>query len=393
MTGPRAALVTSAAGATALVLSLFGCGLSLSMHPGIGPAVTAPAVRKSVLIVVTDPDSAAALKAAAALVTTTARASERILVLSDRNGVVLATSLAPTPPIVRVTVAPPAPLPGHPTSFEQASHARAAQGYAAAVRQAQSLLTRQQRAELTAWAKSVMATAANAGARGAGARGSADTEPGVGLNAAATALASLREAGTSAGTPVVVVIADVDAAAARSVSGVSAGLQDCSVVVDDFAGDSGEEAAWQEALLQAGASRVTMLVPATNSQLAPVVRQGLEGSVTDTLTSVLFGPGQYSLSRAAMPQLTQLLRLLTVRYPRATATIDGYTDNLPVSGGNLRLSELRAQAVMNWLIGQGVAAGRLQAFGYGATDPIVPNTPVGQPLNRRVVAVIDPALG
>jgi outer membrane protein OmpA-like peptidoglycan-associated protein len=78
---------------------------------------------------------------------------------------------------------------------------------------------------------------------------------------------------------------------------------------------------------------------------------------------------------------------------RATATIDGYTDDLPVPGGNLRLSELRAQAVMNWLITQGIPAGRLQAFGYGATDPLAANTPAGQPLNRRVVAVIDPALG
>jgi len=47
---------------------------------------------------------------------------------------------------------------------------------------------------------------------------------------------------------------------------------------------------------------------------------------------------------------------------------------------------------MNWLVAQGVAPGRLQAFGYGDTDPVAPNMASGQPLNRRVVAVIDPAL-
>jgi OOP family OmpA-OmpF porin len=70
----------------------------------------------------------------------------------------------------------------------------------------------------------------------------------------------------------------------------------------------------------------------------------------------------------------------------------GYTDDLPVPGGNLRLSRLRAEAVMNWLIAQNVVPGRLQAFGYGDTDPVAPNLPDGQPLNRRVVVVIDPAL-
>ena len=32
-----------------------------------------------------------------------------------------------------------------------------------------------------------------------------------------------------------------------------------------------------------------------------------------------------------------------------------------------------------------------QAFGYGDTDPVAPNTAHGQPLDRRVVVVIDPA--
>ena len=45
-----------------------------------------------------------------------------------------------------------------------------------------------------------------------------------------------------------------------------------------------------------------------------------------------------------------------------------------------------------WLTTHGVAAGRLQAFGYGDTDPAAPDTSQGQPLNRRVVAVIDPAV-
>jgi OOP family OmpA-OmpF porin len=48
------------------------------------------------------------------------------------------------------------------------------------------------------------------------------------------------------------------------------------------------------------------------------------------------------------------------------------TDSLPAQGGNLQLSLLRAQAVEDWLLAHGVAAARLQAFGYGDTDPVAP---------------------
>jgi outer membrane protein OmpA-like peptidoglycan-associated protein len=64
------------------------------------------------------------------------------------------------------------------------------------------------------------------------------------------------------------------------------------------------------------------------------------------------------------------------------------------------MSRLRAEQVEQWLIAHGVAADRVQAFGYGDGDPVAPDTPSGQPLNQRVVVsstqpargrVIDPA--
>jgi outer membrane protein OmpA-like peptidoglycan-associated protein len=51
----------------------------------------------------------------------------------------------------------------------------------------------------------------------------------------------------------------------------------------------------------------------------------------------------------------------------------------------------RAEAVVAWLSRHGVAAGRLSANGYGSNDPAAPNRRDGQPLNRRVTAVISPA--
>lgn len=384
MTGPRG---RRAAGAAAAVICLAGCGLPLSRQAPGTRAVTLPAARPSVLIVVADQGSAQAVKAAAALIAGTARAGERVLVIGDRGGVLLASSAAPPSPSIQVA-APPPPLPAHPTSYQEASHARALHAYRAMVRQDQSLLVQRQRAGLAAWAKSITAAVARADMQGAPGR----PDVTAGLDAAAAALTSLRQGGTGPGTPAVVAIVSVSQTAARSAPVPASGLQAATVAVGGFPGNSSEEAAWQASLLQAGAAWVTVLTPATDGQFAAVVREGLDGAVTDTLTSVLFGLGRHTLSRAAMPQLEHLLTLLTVRYPHATAAIDGYTDDLPAPGGNLKLSLLRAQAVREWLIAHGVASGRLQAFGYGDTDPVAPNTPSGQPLNRRVVAVIDPVL-
>lgn len=109
-----------------------------------------------------------------------------------------------------------------------------------------------------------------------------------------------------------------------------------------------------------------------------------------TVAHTGFRPGSSALTGAANPTLWALLRLLMVTYPRGTATISGYTDASPAPGGNIRLSSQRAEAIANWLIAHGVAAHRLQTFGFGDADPVAPNLPGGQPLNRRVVIVIDP---
>ena len=139
----------------------------------------------------------------------------------------------------------------------------------------------------------------------------------------------MREAGLPYGTPAVIVVMAVSEAATPV---PAAGLQDSTVVVNDFPGSSAEQAAWQSSLVQEGAARAVVLTPATDDQLVSVVRQGLDGAIIDTLTSVLFAPGQYTLQPAALSQLRHLLHLLAVTYPHATATVNGYTDNLPAWG-------------------------------------------------------------
>jgi outer membrane protein OmpA-like peptidoglycan-associated protein len=74
--------------------------------------------------------------------------------------------------------------------------------------------------------------------------------------------------------------------------------------------------------------------------------------------------------------------------------IKGSTDNLEVSGHtdnagrpelNKLLSERRAKAVLNYLVGKGIEADRLTSKGYGQDKPIADNnTPEGKQRNRRI---------
>ena len=123
------------------------------------------------------------------------------------------------------------------------------------------------------------------------------------------------------GAPAVIAIIGVDAATALSAPTAPASLESSTVVVDDFPGSVDEAAAWQASLVQGGAARAVILTPATDNQLAPVVDQGLDGSVTDTLTSVMFGLGRYQLQEAALPQLRQPLnrRVVVVIDPAVSA--------------------------------------------------------------------------
>lgn len=377
--------LAAAALALALAASLTSCGLlSKASHAPAASALTLPAVRSTELIVITDPEMPSAVRTASALLVDTARAGEHVIIIDDRGGALLASSAAPTPPSAEAP-APPALLPADPTSFQKAQYTHAVQQYKKALQQAWQALRYHEQAELTSWMQGV---AAQSRARQLHAGPPKLT---TALAEAAADLSSFRQVGYI--MPQTIVICGISNAAASSVPSVSASLLGSTVIVSGFLGTDEDEAAWQAALDQDGASRTVILTPATGSQLAAAVRQGLDGAVTDTLTSVLFGLGSSALRPGALPQLRQLLRLLNVTYPNATVTIDGFTDSLPTPGGNLQLSQRRARAILTWLVANGVAAGRLQAVGFSDTDPVAPNTPDGQPLNRRVVVIIDPVTG
>lgn len=88
-------------------------------------------------------------------------------------------------------------------------------------------------------------------------------------------------------------------------------------------------------------------------------------------------PISYSILNAVAEVLKQ--------NPNIKVRVEGHTDSIGSDEMNLRLSQARADAVMKYLINQGIDPARLEAKGYGETMPIADNaTPEGRAKNRRV---------
>jgi outer membrane protein OmpA-like peptidoglycan-associated protein len=95
-------------------------------------------------------------------------------------------------------------------------------------------------------------------------------------------------------------------------------------------------------------------------------------------------------------QLLDEVADVLVRNPQIRRVrIEGHTDNRGNADLNMKLSNDRAQSVMQYLVKQGIDANRLEAQGYGMTQPLVPNlTPANRAKNRRVTfRILDQGQG
>ncbi|HEX5733627.1 MAG TPA: OmpA family protein [Blastocatellia bacterium] len=109
------------------------------------------------------------------------------------------------------------------------------------------------------------------------------------------------------------------------------------------------------------------------------------------LSDVLFDFNQATLKPGAREKLSKLAGIL-LAYPGAyRMQIEGHTDAVGSQGYNLKLSEARAEAVRDYLIGAALPADRVVAvLGFGMLRPVPTNdTPEGRRTNRRVEIVIS----
>jgi outer membrane protein OmpA-like peptidoglycan-associated protein len=99
---------------------------------------------------------------------------------------------------------------------------------------------------------------------------------------------------------------------------------------------------------------------------------------------VYFETGKAILDKSSVDELDQLVVLLQ-HNAALTLKISGHTDDTGESRFNQKLSQDRAEAVVEYLISKGVSKSRLSAIGYGSSKPLVSNdTQQGRDTNRRV---------
>ncbi len=107
------------------------------------------------------------------------------------------------------------------------------------------------------------------------------------------------------------------------------------------------------------------------------------------LKNIYFDFDKFDLLPQSNSELDKLFQLVAgVR--GITIELAGHTDSLGDNAYNRLLSQNRAQAVADYLIGKGLPGGQIRYYGYGSTMPVADNsTEEGRQRNRRVEFIIN----
>jgi OmpA-OmpF porin, OOP family len=137
-----------------------------------------------------------------------------------------------------------------------------------------------------------------------------------------------------------------------------------------------------------GFINATDSVYAESEDLSPFIRniylEPIEVGVTVRLKNIYFDFDKTTLKSQSFPELNKVVEFLK-QNNSVEIEISGHTDNKGSDDYNASLSQGRSQAVVDYLVSQGVDAYRLTAHGYGESKPIDTNeSDEGRANNRRV---------
>ena len=173
------------------------------------------------------------------------------------------------------------------------------------------------------------------------------------------------------------------------------------VLLPDDEGHQGQVAVLEadgkptEAVIAQGNSRTKLGDPTPTTQ--PLGQKGLKAQEAALLTSLppparsfvlYFDLGTVTPTPASQAVLTALRAEITSRSgPQVEVT--GHTDTVGSEAENDRLSQQRAEEVLNWLAGQGFDRSLMSAVGRGERElkePTMDN--IGNAANRRVEVIV-----
>ncbi|MFA5012593.1 MAG: OmpA family protein [Ignavibacteria bacterium] len=102
------------------------------------------------------------------------------------------------------------------------------------------------------------------------------------------------------------------------------------------------------------------------------------------LEGIVFKTSSAEIMPESLPILNKALEYLKT-HPTERYEIGGHCDTRGTAKYNQKLSENRAKSVKQWLVNNGIDAGRLTTVGYSFNKPLVPNTsPENMQKNRRI---------
>lgn len=120
-----------------------------------------------------------------------------------------------------------------------------------------------------------------------------------------------------------------------------------------------------------------------NIELKPI-----EKGAKVVLNNIFFETGSATLSQESHIELNKAVELLKAN-PKMVVEVGGHTDNVGSDETNMTLSHNRAKSVRDYIVNAGITSNRLQAKGYGETEPVANNeTEEGRSTNRRTEFVI-----
>lgn len=114
-----------------------------------------------------------------------------------------------------------------------------------------------------------------------------------------------------------------------------------------------------------------------------IVTEADKKVVKDAIDNLEFDLGKATIRPTSFASLDKVASLLVEK--NFSLKLAGHTDNTGSATTNMRLSKERAEAIKAYLVSKGANASRIEATGYGSTQPIASNkTAAGRQQNRRV---------
>lgn len=120
---------------------------------------------------------------------------------------------------------------------------------------------------------------------------------------------------------------------------------------------------------------------------ADAFANGIKTTGHIAVDGIYFDTGKAELKTESQQAIDEVARLLKADAGLKVFVV-GHTDNAGALEGNMKLSQDRAQAVVQALVRSGIDAARLRAYGDGPYAPVTSNdTEAGRAKNRRVELV------